>query len=96
MKPRILDKYILLSTNSPCEKAIPRNTLKRLIAKTSSQEEAAITKVGMPSLVPYPAICKLSIEGTTTAGETAPSMNLKTTRVVDDEVESVDNGLSQN
>jgi hypothetical protein len=33
----------------PVENATPRKTVKRLMARTSSQEDAAITRVGMPS-----------------------------------------------
>jgi hypothetical protein len=38
----------------PVENATPRKTVKRLIARTSSHEDAAITRVGMPSLTPKP------------------------------------------
>lgn len=36
----------------PSEKATPRKTPNKLIARTSSQEEAAMTIVGIPSETP--------------------------------------------
>ena len=62
--------------HQPSEKETPRKTPNRLMASTSSHEEAAITSVGIPASTPYPLICKFSMDGTTTAGETAPKMKL--------------------
>lgn len=67
-------------TSIPEEKAIPRHVLKPVIATMSSMLPAAINKVGTPFSTPYPPACKISIEGTTTAGETAPRTKLKTHR----------------
>ena len=50
---------------------IPSKTVNRTITKTSSMEEAANTRVGMPLRVPRPRSMKSIIKGTTTAGETA-------------------------
>lgn len=61
----------------PEEKAIPKQVLKPVIAKMSSKLPAAISKVGMPLSTPYLPACKTSIDGTTTAGDTAPTTNLK-------------------
>ena len=51
----------------------PSNTVKITITKTSSTEEAATTKVGIPLSVPRFFAAKSSIIGTTTAGDTAAS-----------------------
>lgn len=64
----------------PEEKAIPRQVLKPVIARMSSMLPAAMSKVGTPFSTPYPPACKISMEGTTTAGETAPRTKLKTQR----------------
>ena len=61
----------------PFENAIPRNTVNKLMARTSSHEDAAITKVGMPCSTPNPCSCNSSNCGTTIAGDTAPRTNLK-------------------
>lgn len=60
----------------PEEKTILKHVLNPVIAMMSSKLLAAISKVGMPFLMPYPPSCKRSMEGTTTAGETAPSTKL--------------------
>lgn len=60
----------------PEEKTILKHVLNPVIAMMSSKLLAAISKVGMPFLMPYPLSCKRSMEGTTTAGETAPSTKL--------------------
>lgn len=44
---------------------------------TSSNDDAAITKVGIPCSTPKPLCCKVRSWGTTTAGVTAPRTNLK-------------------
>ena len=61
---------------SPAENATPRKTLKRLMARTSSQDEAAITSVGIPCSTPKPFCCRTSSWGTTTAGDTAARTKL--------------------
>lgn len=60
----------------PEEKAMLKHALNPVIAMMSSKLLAAISKVGMPFLIPYPFSCKSSMEGTTTAGETAPTTKL--------------------
>lgn len=47
------------------------------MANTASNEQAAIMSVGMPLLTPYPLSDKLSIDGTTTAGDTTANTNLQ-------------------
>lgn len=54
-----------------------KNVLNPVMATTSSILLAATSKVGMPFSVPYPFSCNNSMEGTTTAGETAPRTKLK-------------------
>ena len=54
-----------------------KHALNPVIAKMSSKLLAAINKVGMPFSIPYPFSCKCSMEGTTTAGETAPTTKLR-------------------
>lgn len=54
-----------------------RHVLNPVMAKMSSKLLAAIRRVGMPFSTPYPFSCRSSMEGTTTAGETAPSTKLK-------------------
>lgn len=76
----VLDFTTYILTSIPEEKAIPRQVLKPVIARMSSMLPAAISKVGTPFSTPYPPACKISIEGTTTAGETAPRTKLKTHR----------------
>ena len=56
---------------------IPSIVVKAAIAKTSSTLPAAIHKVGIPFSTPSPCSEAASIPGTTTAGETAESANLK-------------------
>ena len=46
------------------------------MAMTSSNDDAAITKVGIPCTIPKPFCCRVSSWGTTTAGVTAPRTNL--------------------
>lgn len=60
----------------PEEKTMLKHVLNPVIAMMSSKLLAAISKVGMPFLMPYPFSCKRSMEGTTTAGETAPTTKL--------------------
>jgi len=55
---------------------MPRQMENALIARTSSIEAAAITKVGIPLVTPYPLSDSERREGTTTAGETAERTNL--------------------
>mmetsp|Transcript_37403 Transcript_37403/g.79696 ORF Transcript_37403/g.79696 Transcript_37403/m.79696 type:complete len:225 (+) Transcript_37403:1687-2361(+) len=62
-------KFCWLS-DSP-ERASARQTPKPAMASTSSKEAAAMTIDGTPLSVPYPRVCKSSMPGTTTAGETA-------------------------
>lgn len=54
-----------------------RNVLNPVMAAMSSILLAATSKVGMPLSTPYPFSCNNSMEGTTTAGETAPRTKLK-------------------
>lgn len=61
----------------PVEKTMLIHVPNPVIAKMSSRLLAAISKVGMPFSTPYPFSCKSSMEGTTTAGETAPSTKLR-------------------
>ena len=53
-----------------------RNTPKPVIARTSSMLAAAITRVGIPLSAPIPRFINDNIPGTTTAGDTAPRINL--------------------
>lgn len=76
------------ASNGPCKrtlarsalglKVIPRMMVKAEMARTSSTEAAAITRVGIPLATPHPFSCKARRQGTTTAGLTAaktkPSM----------------------
>lgn len=59
------------------EKAIPKQVVKQVIAMMSSTLHAAMRRVGIPCSKPYPSLCRSSIDGTTTAGETAPRTNLE-------------------
>lgn len=61
----------------PSAKARPIMTLKPVMARTSSRLAAAITSVGMPASTPYPSSANFSRPGTTTAGDTAATMNLR-------------------
>lgn len=54
-----------------------RHVLNPVMARMSSKLLAATSKVGMPFSTPYPFSCRSSMEGTTIAGETAPSTKLK-------------------
>lgn len=62
---------------SPVAKAMPRQAVKPVMARTSSKLPAAISKVGMPCSTPKPSFWSRSMEGTTTAGDTAPSTKLQ-------------------
>lgn len=62
----------------PVAKAMPRQVVKPVMASTSSKLPAAINSVGTPCSAPYPSFCSSSMEGTTTAGDTAPRTNLNT------------------
>ena len=63
--------------DQPFENAIPRKTPNKLIAITSSKDEAAMTRVGIPCFTPNPFACNVRSWGTTTAGVTAPRTKLK-------------------
>lgn len=71
------DMAVVVFSFLPVEKTMLKNVLNPVIAKMSSKLLAAISKVGMPFSIPYPFSCKNSMEGTTTAGETAPSTKLR-------------------
>lgn len=69
-------KEINIITNWPSEKASPRKTPTKLIAKTFSKDAAATPRVGIPWSTPNPFFCSSSRDGTTTAGETAAIIKL--------------------
>lgn len=62
---------------SPVAKAMPRQAVNPVMARMSSKLPAAISKVGMPCSTPKPSFWSRSMEGTTTAGDTAPSTKLQ-------------------
>jgi len=45
--------------NKPSENAIPRKTPNKLIAMTSSKDDAAMTNVGIPCSTPNPFCCRV-------------------------------------
>ena len=45
--------------DQPFENAIPRKTPNKLIAITSSKDEAAMTRVGIPCFTPNPFACNV-------------------------------------
>lgn len=51
---------------------IVRKTANIVIAMMSSNDEAAIRVVGIPFFTPYPLLWRIIIDGTNTAGLTAP------------------------
>ena len=61
----------------PVAKAMPKHVVNPVMARISSKLPAAISRVGMPCSRPYPSFCNTSMEGTTTAGDTAPRTKLK-------------------
>lgn len=65
-----------LAFGIPVAKAMPRQVVKQVMAMMSSTLHAAMRRVGIPCSKPYPSLCRSSIDGTTTAGETAPRTNL--------------------
>lgn len=71
------DPVVVIFSCLPEEKTMLKHVLNPVIARTSSILLAAISKVGMPSSTPYPFSCNTIMEGTTTAGETAPRTKLK-------------------
>jgi len=56
---------------------MPRQVVKQVMAMMSSMLHAAMRRVGIPCSKPYPSLCRSSMDGTTTAGETAPRTNLQ-------------------
>jgi len=50
-------------------------TPKTVMAMISSKLEAAIRVLGIPFTTPYPLFCRIMMEGTRTAGETAAIQN---------------------
>merc|ERR1712061_744512 len=62
---------------APVLKVNPTKMPKPLMATTSSAEQAAMTKVGMPLATPYPLWDKLIKHGMMTAGDTAAKTNPK-------------------
>lgn len=70
---------VVVFSHLPVEKTMLKHVLNPVIARMSSKLLAAISKVGMPFSIPYPLSCKTSMEGTTTAGETAPTTKLRET-----------------
>jgi len=56
-------------------KAEVAQTPKTVIAIRSSKDEAAMSDVGMPFLIPYLYFCKIIHEGTKTAGLIAARTN---------------------
>lgn len=74
------DFLLLLHTfkpHLPVAKAMPKHVVNPVMARMSSKLPAAIRRVGIPCSTPYPSFCSISIDGTTTAGDTAPSTNLR-------------------
>ena len=63
--------------NVPVANVIPNSTPNALMAKTSSTLAAAVTSVGIPLSTPRPRKKRLTMLGTTTAGDTAPSTDLQ-------------------
>ncbi|MPN43904.1 hypothetical protein SDC9_191465 [bioreactor metagenome] len=76
MEIGILNIFMPIFMLAPLYK--PKKTLNIVIAKTSSMDAPAIMRLGTLFSVPILLLIKLSIEGTTTAGDTAarikPSM----------------------
>ncbi len=68
--------FVFVSCGVPVAKAIPKQVVKQVMAMMSSTLHAAMSRVGIPCSKPYPSLCRSSIDGTTTAGETAPRTNL--------------------
>lgn len=67
-------KGLTLVSPSPL-KAIVWQSPKIVMARISSNDDAAMRVVGIPLATPYPYECNYIQDGTNTAGETAPTMN---------------------
>jgi hypothetical protein len=65
-------KHDLLS-----EKIIPKKTENPVTLSTLSRPPAARSIVGIPLATPYRRSCRLTREGTVTAGDNAPMMHLE-------------------